>query len=123
MAMLEVLALLLCDHGTVDPQGKVTLHGLFDTLQAPTVPIHHPRLTVFWKCHFPAPGEVWIEITGPDRALMMVTPRKRIDRAGMAQEVHDLTALTFPTGGTYHVRLLTSAGPVAETPLVVALQQ
>ncbi len=123
MAMLEVLALLVCDHGTIDTQGKVTLHGLFDTLQAPAVPVHHPRLTVFWKCHFLAPGDVWIEITGPDRVPLVVTPRRRIDRAGMAQELHDFTGLDFPSGGTYRVRLLAPAGVVAETPLVVALQQ
>jgi len=121
--MLDVLALLVCDHGTVDPQGKVTLHGLFDTLRAAAVPVHHPRLTVFWKCHFLAPDDVWIEITGPDRVPLVVAPPRRIDRAGMAQEIHDFTSLVFPAGGTYHVRLLTSAGAVAETPLVVALQQ
>lgn len=119
MARPATLALLLCDSASADPDGKVTLSGLFDVVWAPRFPAVHAELAVFWKCRFPAAGEAWLVIESPDGRTLVTTRPLRADRQGMAQEINRFPHLELATAGTYWVQLVDAAGPFAETPLEV----
>ena len=48
MAKARLLAFLLCDNATRDSAGKVTLHGVFDTIIAPRT---RGEIKLFFVCY------------------------------------------------------------------------
>ena len=123
MGSLESIALLVCDAATVDDLGKVTLHGLFDTLWVTELPVRHPRLAIFCKCRFAAPGEARIVIEGPDGAPLATTDPITADGPGAVQAIRTVLGIELPTQGTYTVRLLGERGPAAASEFEVHSRQ
>jgi hypothetical protein len=123
MGNLDSIALLVCDDATVDDRGKVTLHGLFDTLWVTELPVRHPRLAIFCKCRFAAPGEAQIVIVGPDGTSLASTDPVTADAPGIVQAIRTVLGVELPTQGTYTIRLLGERGLIATSEFAVHSRQ
>jgi len=123
MGTLESIALLVCDDATVDDRGKVTLPGLFDTLWVTELPVRHPRLAIFCKCRFAAPGEAQMVIVAPDGLSLASTDPITASSPGVVQAIRTVLGVELPTQGTYTIRLVGEHGPIATSEFAVHSRQ
>src|SRR3972149_2315648 len=99
MAQAVGQALLTCDAVARDPNGKITLYGIFDRIWAAQFPAVHSLLSVYWRCHVPGPGRVGVSILRPDGStLVEFEPVETGQEGGQAREgTCTLRGIAFPT--------------------------
>ena len=107
MAQAVGQALLTCDAVARDPNGKITLYGIFDRIWAAQFPAVHSLLSVYWRCHVPGPGRVGVSILRPDGStLVEFEPVETGKEGGQAmQGTCTLGGIEFPTDGEYALRM------------------
>ncbi len=121
--MPELQALLVCDAVAIDPNGKVTLYGVFDLIWAAQVPTRHPQLAIFVKCRVEGPVDLQVLVTDPDGNTMLALDPLRAEVAGIAQGIYSIAALEFRTTGSYRIAVVGPNGPIGFTILEVRVRQ
>jgi hypothetical protein len=109
MAPPQVLALVFCDAAARDASGKITLYGIFDTVYSERFPAVHGQLSVYWKCSVSEKGRIVALLEGEDGGEVFRSEPTEVEPKGeavQAQAVLTLLGATFPTPGTYHLKLL-----------------
>jgi hypothetical protein len=117
------ITLVVCDRATVEGDGKVTLHGLFDVIWATGFPTRHGQIAVFSRVRFAAPGEARVVLEAPDGTPLAVATACRADRPGTAQAVSNLVDVELPSAGEYTVQLIVGDQTVASTAFEVGRRQ
>src|SRR5262249_29471762 len=104
-------ALVTCDAVAMDPNGKVTLYGLFDRIWANNFPTVHGLFSIFWRCIVLGPGRASVAILRPDGSLQADLEPAESSREGVhsMQGTYTLGGFEFPVEGEYTV-LLTHNG-------------
>lgn len=100
-------ALLTCDAVARDPNGKVTLYGIFDRIWSGKFPTVHPTMSIYWKCRIPGPGRLGVSLVKPDGTnLIELEPvESGRESAHSMQGTFTLTPIEFPVMGEYAVVL------------------
>jgi hypothetical protein len=101
-------ALLTCDAVARDPNGKITLYGIFDRIWAGHFPAVHPMLSIYWKCEIPGPGRVGVRLLKPDgTSLLELEPvESGREPAHSMQGTYTVSPVEFPVDGEYTLVLL-----------------
>jgi len=139
MADCKVLAFLLCDKTTVDPQGRVTLHALFDgiVISPPSTTRRRSPFTshknaegfyVFYKIVADQPCRIALKVLNPTGVEIPGNWRDSINPQGPSvwQAIWGLSASLFQVPGQYQLDLIQEIDypmprsfSLASTPLVV----
>jgi hypothetical protein len=94
-------ALLTCDAVARDPNGKITLYGIFDRIWAGQFPAVHPMLSVYWKCYVPGAGRVNVRIVKPDGSHLIDLEPAETGRESQLAGTYTLSPVEFPVDGDY----------------------
>lgn len=115
-------ALLTCDAVARDPNGKVTLYGIFDRIWASDFPTVHPMFSVYWRCVVPGPGRVGVMILKPDgSALVELEPiETNKEELHSMQGTYTLGGIEFPTDGSYRLILSYNGQEIVENNLFLS---
>lgn len=100
-------ALLICDAVATDPNGKVTLYGLFDQIRASSFPTVHPLFAIYWRSVVPGPGRVTITILRPDGSTLDEPEPIEVSKEGShsIQGTYTFGGFEFSSEGAYTVVL------------------
>jgi hypothetical protein len=115
-------ALLTCDATALDPNGKVTLYGLFDRIWADNFPAVHGVFSIFWRCIAPGPGRASVAILRPDGSLHVDLAPAETNREGLhiVQGTYTLGGFEFPVEGEYTLLLTHNGLEMLRAPLLLA---
>jgi|SRR5271157_1313362 len=107
MAKCKVLAFLLCDRPTMDSDGKVTLHGLFDRIILPPPPAspQPKRFFVYYKVDVGEPCTVSLRVIDPTGQELDGPWRDSLVDVGLVQTSWMLTSTYFEQPGHYELEL------------------
>jgi hypothetical protein len=125
--MLVCRYLVLCDYVSEDPNGRITLHGLFNRINAVHFPVSHQPFAVAFELAalqtpvIDAQLTVQISLLSGNRAELMEISAHRVGiEAGEAiTTMVDLGEPIFGEPGDYRIRLLANDRPLAFRDLAV----
>lgn len=105
MAKCKVLAFLLCDRPTMDSDGKVTLHGLFDRIIIPRTPRDDKLFFVYYKIIVEGACTVSLKVTHSSGQAISGNWRDSFSHLGPVQSNWALVASLFKQPGNYVLEL------------------
>jgi len=105
MAKAKLLAFLLCESATRDPDGKVTLHGLFDRIVVPRRPANPKLFFVFYKVVVKEPCTVSLRVIDSLGREIPGSWRDSLSHVGPMQAIWALTTSLFKQPGPYVLEL------------------
>lgn len=108
MAKCKVMAFLLCENATRDPDGKIALHGIFDRIIIPRTPASPKLFFVYYKIVVEEPCAVALRVTYP---LHPEIPREMnwrdsFSQLGPVQGIWALTTGIVSGPGNYGLELM-----------------
>jgi len=114
---------ILCDDVRQELGGKISLMGLFETINAPSFPTMHPRFAVMneWSG---GRGEFTsvVRLLAPDQSTVLSESSTRFTLFQEAQRHREISFrlnTTFKSPGTYWVEMLIDGSRAAIVPLPV----
>jgi len=124
MAKAKLLAFLLCDKATQDRNGKVTLHGLFDTIIAPRNQREVKNVFVYYRVVVEEPCTVTLRVIDPEGNEVPGNWRDSLTELGPMQTVWALLTDLLKQPGSYTLELRQENGdsgplPLAQVRLIV----
>jgi hypothetical protein len=105
MERCKVLAFLLCEKATAGPDGKVTLHGLFDRIIVPETPAKPKLFFVFYKVVVKQPCTLSLRVIDPFQGEIPGNWRDSLTLIGPMQAIWALTSSLFKQPGPYVLEL------------------
>lgn len=105
MERCKVLAFLLCERATAAPDGKVTLHGLFDRIIVPQIPAKPKLFFVFYKVVVKEPCTVSLRVIDSLGSEVPGNWRDSLAQIGPMQATWALTSSLFKQPGPYVLEL------------------
>ncbi len=109
MERCKVLALLLCEKASTGPDGKLTLHGVFDRIIIPRAPAESRIFFVYYKLVVEQPCTVSLRVTDPLNGEIggnwLDSWRDSIERTGPIQAIWALTTTLLKQPGPYVLEL------------------
>jgi len=105
MAKAKLLAFLLCDKATADPDGKATLHGLFDRIIVPQTPVKPKLFCVYYKVVVDQPCAISLKVFDPHGDEVRGNWRDVIQQLGPIQSIWALHTGLFKQPGPYVLEL------------------
>ncbi len=105
MERCKLLAFLLCENATADPDGKVTLHGLFDRIIVPKTPAKPKLFFVFYKVVVRQPCTLSLRVIDPFKVEISGNWRDSLAQIGPMQAIWALTSSLFKQPGPYALEL------------------
>jgi hypothetical protein len=105
MERCKVLAFLLCEKATAGPDGKVTLHGLFDRIIVPRMPAKPKLFFVFYKVVVKEPCTVSLRVIDSLGREVPGNWRDSLTQIGPMQAIWALTSSLFKQPGPYVLEL------------------
>lgn len=107
MASASGQALLACDAVAHDPNGKITLYGIFDRIWSSTFPVVHPMFAIYWRCLIPGPGRVGVAILRTDGSILadLEPVETSKEQLHSMQGTYTLGGFEFPAEGEYSLVL------------------
>lgn len=107
MEKCKLLAFLLCEKATKAPDGKVTLHGLFDRIIVPRAPTNPKLFFVYYKMVVDGPCTIALKAIDLDRPNYEIPGgwRDSITQIGPIQSIWALTSSLFRQPGRYVLEL------------------
>lgn len=105
MAKCKLLAFLVCERATAGPDGKVTLHGLFDRIIVSGRPPSAKLFFVFYKVVVKEPCSVSLRVIDSSGREMPGNWRDSLPQIGPMQAVWTLTSSLFKQPGPYVLEL------------------
>jgi len=101
------LSLLTCDAISRDPNGKITLYGIFDRIWSSKFPTIHPIFAIYWRCVVPGPGRVGVELRRPDGSTLADLELIETGKEGShaMQGTYTLGGIEFSVEGQYSLIL------------------
>jgi hypothetical protein len=107
MEKCKLLAFLLCERATRGPDGKVTLHGLFDRIILPRTQAPPLLFFIYYKTVVNEPCTVTLRIIDLDRSRSEIPGnwRDSFSQVGPIQSIWALTSSLFKEPGHYAFEL------------------
>jgi len=105
MERCKLLAFLLCEKATAGPDGKVTLHGLFDRIIVPQTPAKPKLFFVFYKVVVRQPCTLSLRVIDPFKGEICGNWRDSLTQIGPMQAIWALTSSLFRQPGPYVLEL------------------
>ena len=105
MVKCKVLAFLLCERATREPDGKASLHGLFDRIIIPRTPANPKLFFVYYKVVVTEPCKVSLKVTDSSGRDITGNWRESLTQIGPIQSVWALTSSLFTQPGQYFLEL------------------
>ena len=105
MANCRLLAFLVCERATREPDGKASLHGLFDRIIIPRTPANPKLFFVYYKVVVTEPCEVSLKVIDSSGREIPGNWRDSLTRIGPIQSVWALTTSLFTQPGQYFLEL------------------
>ena len=105
MAKCKLLAFLLCERATREPDGKVTLHGVFDRIIIPRSPANPKPFFVYYKIVVKQPCTIALRVTDPLRGEIEGNWRDSIVQLGPVHSIWSLSSTLFTRPGPYALEL------------------
>ncbi len=105
MERCKLLAFLLCEKATQGPEGKVTLHGLFDRIIVPGMPASPKLFFVFYKVVVKQPCTVSLRVIDSSGREIPGNWRDSLPQIGPMQAIWALTSTLFKRPGRYVLEL------------------
>jgi hypothetical protein len=105
MERCKLLAFLLCEKATAGPDGKVTLHGLFDRIIVPATPAKPKLFFVFYKVVVKEPCTLSLRVLDPFKGEISGNWRDSLAQIGPMQATWALTSSLFKQPGPYVLEL------------------
>lgn len=105
MERCKVLAFLLCEKATAGPDGKVTLHDLFDRIIIPRTPASPKLFFVYYKVVVKDPCNVSLKVIDSQGREISGNWRDSLTQIGPMQAIWALTSSLFKQPGPYVVEL------------------
>jgi len=105
MERCKVLAFLLCEKATAGPDGKVTLHGLFDRIIVPRTPAKPKLFFVYYKVVVKEPCTVSLRVIDSLGREVPGNWRDSLTQIGPMQAIWALTSSLFKQPGPYVLEL------------------
>ncbi|MBI4608839.1 MAG: hypothetical protein HY726_07525 [Candidatus Rokubacteria bacterium] len=119
MAQADGHALLACDAIARDPNGKITLYGIFDRIWATKFPAVHSLFSIYWRCLVPGPGRAGVSIHRPDGSVLVelepIETSKETPHT--IQGTYTLAAFEFPGAGEYTLVLTYNGTEILRSPI------
>lgn len=106
MEKCKVLAFLLCEKASIDPDGKVTLHGLFDRIIIPRSPDGVKIFFVYYKVVVNKPCSVFLRVVDPFQGELSGNWRDPLVQIGPVQGVWGLTTSLLKQAGPFGLELI-----------------
>jgi len=111
-------ALLTCDAIARDPNGKITLYGIFDRIWTASFPIVHPMFCIYWRCSHPALASCRDYCRPDGQTLTELEPAETSKEAPhVMQGTYTLGAFQFPASGEYKLLLMYNSSEVLRSSL------
>jgi hypothetical protein len=110
VAKCKLLAFLLCENATRDPDGKVTLHGLFDRMVIPSTSAKARLFFVFYKIVVEEACTVSLRVIDPANGEITGDWCDSIEQPGPVQSIWALTSTVFKHPGRYGLELRQESG-------------
>ena len=127
MGIPRLRMLVTCDGIAFDPNGKLTLYGIFDIVWAKSFPVALPGFYVAISCYVDDPTTLRLRFEKPDGSILTETPalvEASSQSLGLIQATYHFLQMAFPSDGTYQIKLVTEQGTeVASCDLQVRKQQ
>jgi hypothetical protein len=105
MEKCKLLAFLLCERATREPDGKVTLHGLFDRIIIPRTSAKPKLFFVFYKVVVKEPCIVSLRVIDPLGREIPGNWRDSLTNIGPMQAIWALTSDLFKQPGPHALEL------------------
>jgi tRNA(fMet)-specific endonuclease VapC len=105
MVKVRVLAFLLCERATKNPDETVTLHGLFDRIIIPSTSAVPRLFFVYYKVVVEEPSTVSLRIVDPSGHEIAGNWRDSLPPVGPIQTIWALTTTLFRQPGHYNLEL------------------
>jgi hypothetical protein len=105
MAKCKLLAFLMCERATREPDGKVTLHGVFDRITIPRGPATPKLFFVYYKVVVGQPCTMALRVIDPLRGEIGGSWRDSIVQLGPVHSIWSLSSTLFTTPGHYALEL------------------
>ena len=123
--MPEARLVVLADHAMVGQDGKVSVIGIFRTINVSGLPAEHPRMYLVVILALDAgPHTVAVQLHRPDGTPAMADPPEIPVHAVAGQDVNvivELNKLTFGSLGTYQLMVKVDGSPAGTA--AVAIEQ
>lgn len=126
MERCKVLAFLLCEKATAGPDGKVTLHGLFDRIIVPQIPAKPKPFFVFYKVVVKEPCTVSLRVIDSLGREVPGNWRDSLTQIGPMQATWALTSSLFKQPGPYVLELrqeTDEAEPISLATMLFVVEQ
>ncbi len=124
----------LCDYASISKEGKLSVNGIFEGINAPQMPFRHSSMFVVFcievrRSEVDKVADVLIELRDEDGGLVVKAQAKlQVNKQPPAPHDHvslpqlvNLAGLSFPKAGTYTWSIFLNRHLGAELPLRVAL--
>ena len=108
MVKCKVLALLLCEKATRDPDGKVALHGLFDRIIMPRTRLDVDIFFLYYKIVVVEPCTVALRVVHLNQSESEIPGhwRDSFSELGPVQSIWALSTDLFKQPGEYALKLM-----------------
>ncbi|MSQ37304.1 MAG: hypothetical protein EXR61_03190 [Chloroflexi bacterium] len=111
----EVRLVALCDHAIIGQDGKVSLLGIFRTINVSGLPAEHPRMYLVAILALEAGAHsVVVQLHRPDGSPAMPNPPEISVQGAAGQDVNvivELNKINFGTYGVHHFSIEVDGGP------------
>ncbi len=105
MVPCKLLAFLLCEKATREPNGRVTLSGVFDRIIVPRSPVNPKIFFVYYKIIAEQPCTITLRVIDPLGHEIPGPWRDSIGQLGPMQSVWALITRLFKDPGQYQLEL------------------
>jgi len=100
---------LICEAATVDMQNRAVIYGVFNQINAKSIPATHPQFAVFciWEGGMSEKHEEEIKIVSPAKKVIAQSPKMPFEMgASQARLISQFNLMRFEEFGTYKVEIL-----------------
>ncbi|GEM_PF-1011344 len=109
MTKAKLLAFLVCEKATREPDGRVTVHDIFDKIVLPRIPVPHGKDNIFfvyYKVEVLEPCVISLRVIDPQgNEVQGGTWSDSIEQLGLIQSLWALAHSLFKVPGTYRLEL------------------
>ncbi|HEY4695150.1 MAG TPA: hypothetical protein VIH52_04295 [Candidatus Nanoarchaeia archaeon] len=124
---MKLIYALLCDQAFLSIERKVNIIGVFETINAPSFPVSHPKFTLVGSISpSKAKFRLAVDIVSENSVSILKEPQERevsLPQNSQAKNFNfiiDVLNTVFPQMGNYLVKIFIDGKTIAELPLVVA---
>lgn len=127
---MKLIYALLCDQAFLSLDRKVNIIGVFETINAPSFPVVHPKFTLVGSVE-PSKDKFKMLVDIVDESNKSILNEAQEREVALPKDrgntnfnfIIEIVNTSFPTSGKFQVRVLIDGEVVASLPLGLAITQ